>query len=301
MAYKQTPGRGNMPKTGRGIPFTLMGKSPMRQEIDPRTGLKAKAEAEARKKQEQAGPNTGGSSDTRTFSGSASTTIPGDKVEKKATTPEEIKKWTEAKKRAEKAGLPFGERYKPQTITETATVSDTGKDKPVVETKKSNLSGKIYYSEDTNVKSGFGSHGRYGLTDDQSVLSAGRSKNAADTDMSNASLGSAFTTGQLNKWREVPQTETEARLHSKNILTKNNYNPARTSNPEKSANFLNKALEREKIYDDKVAKKKSAQDAAKAKVEAARKALEEKKAAKAKAEAAKKNNVPTKQLKKKKK
>jgi hypothetical protein len=190
--------------------------------------------------------------------------------------------------------LPFGERYKSQTITETATLSDTGKDKPVFETKKSNLSGKTYYSEDTNVKSGFGSHGRYGLTDDKSILGGGRSKNAADTNMSNASLGSAFTTGQLNKWKEVPQTETEARLHSKNILTGDNYNPARASNPEKSANFLNKALDREKIYDAAVEKKKNLQNAAKAKVEAAKKALEEKKAAK-------KNNAPTMQLKKKKK
>lgn len=37
MAYKQTPGRGNMPKTGRGMSPALMGKSPMKQ-TNPRTG-----------------------------------------------------------------------------------------------------------------------------------------------------------------------------------------------------------------------------------------------------------------------
>lgn len=33
MAYKQKPGRGNMPKTGAGIPPTLMSCSPMKQEL----------------------------------------------------------------------------------------------------------------------------------------------------------------------------------------------------------------------------------------------------------------------------
>lgn len=34
MAYKQTPGRGNMLKTGRGLSPALMGKSPMKQEVE---------------------------------------------------------------------------------------------------------------------------------------------------------------------------------------------------------------------------------------------------------------------------
>jgi hypothetical protein len=45
MAYKQKPGRGSMPKTGRSVPPTLMsgGKSPIKQK-DPKTGMtKAKA------------------------------------------------------------------------------------------------------------------------------------------------------------------------------------------------------------------------------------------------------------------
>lgn len=38
MAYKQTPGRQAMPKTGRGISPTLMSESPMKQK-NPRTGM----------------------------------------------------------------------------------------------------------------------------------------------------------------------------------------------------------------------------------------------------------------------
>lgn len=35
MAYKQSPGRMNMPKTGRGLSPNLMSKSPMKQETEP--------------------------------------------------------------------------------------------------------------------------------------------------------------------------------------------------------------------------------------------------------------------------
>lgn len=38
MAYKQSPGRQAMPKTGRGISPTLMSESPMKQK-NPRTGM----------------------------------------------------------------------------------------------------------------------------------------------------------------------------------------------------------------------------------------------------------------------
>jgi hypothetical protein len=40
MAYKQTPGRQAMPKTGRGIPPTLMTCSPMKQEERPDLTMK---------------------------------------------------------------------------------------------------------------------------------------------------------------------------------------------------------------------------------------------------------------------
>lgn len=49
MAYKQSPGRQTMPKTGRGLSPTLMCGSPMKQK-DPKTGM---TKAEARKEMEE--------------------------------------------------------------------------------------------------------------------------------------------------------------------------------------------------------------------------------------------------------
>ena len=45
--FKMKPGRGNMPKTGRGIPPTLMCGSPTKQ-TDPKSGKTPKTKAEAR-------------------------------------------------------------------------------------------------------------------------------------------------------------------------------------------------------------------------------------------------------------
>lgn len=47
--FKMKPGRGNMPKTGNGIPPTLMCGSPMKQ-TDPRSGI---TKAQAREKIEK--------------------------------------------------------------------------------------------------------------------------------------------------------------------------------------------------------------------------------------------------------
>lgn len=44
--FKMTPGRGNMPKTGRGISPTLMSKSPMKQELTAK-GLKSQNKVKA--------------------------------------------------------------------------------------------------------------------------------------------------------------------------------------------------------------------------------------------------------------
>jgi hypothetical protein len=44
--FKMTPGRGNMPKTGRGIAPTLMSKSPMKQELTAQ-GLKSQKKVKA--------------------------------------------------------------------------------------------------------------------------------------------------------------------------------------------------------------------------------------------------------------
>ena len=55
MAYKQTPGRGNMPKTGRGMSPALMGKSPMKQMHGEDAELTATGAAS--RKKVQAGAN----------------------------------------------------------------------------------------------------------------------------------------------------------------------------------------------------------------------------------------------------
>jgi len=133
MAFNMKPGRLSFQKTGHGLPSALL---QVGAEKNPVSGsdLKEKALAEARKKQQEAGENKGTSKDVRTFEGSASATIPGKSVEKIASTPAEIAKWKAAKAKAEQENKPFGEQYKPKTITEKASVTDTGKDKPEITT-----------------------------------------------------------------------------------------------------------------------------------------------------------------------
>ena len=107
----------------------IMSKSPLEQEKNPSTGedlrAKAKKEAEAKLKAkvEAAGENKGGSKDVRNFEASATVTEKGKKVEKKATTKKEIEAWKKAPKENK-------EKYLDKTVTEKATASDTGKDKP---------------------------------------------------------------------------------------------------------------------------------------------------------------------------
>ena len=56
MAYKQTPGRGNMPKTGRGLSPALMGKSPMKQDLT-REGAESRAKVLAGEKKRMESKN----------------------------------------------------------------------------------------------------------------------------------------------------------------------------------------------------------------------------------------------------
>ena len=141
MAFNMKPGRVPFLQTGHGLPSAfLQKKKPGEQEKNSQQNsvsgndLKEKALANAKEKQLLAGENTGGANSVRTFEGTASATIPGKPVEKIASTPAEIAKWKAAKLKAEQEGKPFGEQYKPTTITEKATVSDTGKD-PQITTK----------------------------------------------------------------------------------------------------------------------------------------------------------------------
>ena len=134
MAFNMKPGRLSFQKTGNGLPSALLQVGPKQNPISG-NDLKEKALAEAKAKQLLAGENKGGTKDVRTFEGTASAKIPGKPVEKIASTPAEVAKWKAAKTKAQQEGKPFGEQYKPKTITEKASVSDTGMDKPQITTK----------------------------------------------------------------------------------------------------------------------------------------------------------------------
>ena len=134
MAFNMKPGRLPFQKTGNGLPSALLQVGPKQNPVSG-NDLKEKALADAKAKQLLAGQNQGDSKSVRTFEGTASATIPGKPVEKIASTPTEVTKWKAAKTKAEQEGKPFGEQYKPKTITEKAAVSDIGMDKPQITTK----------------------------------------------------------------------------------------------------------------------------------------------------------------------
>lgn len=271
--FKLMPGRGNMPKTGRGIPPTLMSCSPAKQ-IDPpgkkkqtKTGdeLQAKAQAEANKKLEAniAAKPLGGSSDVRRETATATNIRP-------AKTAEEIAKWKAGKDK------PGAGRF---NRTVTAEASAQGKDTPVtpkvsVESPKENVPSvsvpkentKTYYRFNTNQN--FGSRAVQGLTDDKTILEGYRTKIAADTNKDNAKLGSAFTTGNANTYREKAQTPDEARLQAKGLLP-TGYNPLNASE-SRNKEYLGQVLEKEKKYDAKVADKEAKAKAVKDKIAAKR-------------------------------
>lgn len=174
MAFNMKPGRLPFQKTGNGLPSALLQVGPKQNPVSG-NDLKEKALAEAKAKQLLAGENKGGSKDVRTFEGTASATIPGKKVEKIASTPAEIAKYKAAKMKAEKEGKPFGEQYKPKTIIEKASITDTGMDKPQITTKpelttsapKNPVSGTpsrtIYSTEGTRGYTGTDQTGTRGL------------------------------------------------------------------------------------------------------------------------------------------
>jgi len=261
MAFKLDPGRGNMEATGRGIPAALMTRPPMRQQ-NPNTGedLKKQAQAEADKKLKkniEAKP-LGGSEDVRKETGTA-TNI------RLATTPAEIAKWKAS------IGKPGAGRYN-QTVTAEATAK--GADKPKTETetpkitetpKTNSVNPKTYFFSNTNQN--FGSNSTAGLSNatDKDITSL-RKKNESDTNMSNAALGSAFTTGKNNLYSEKVQTADEARLQSRGILP-GDYNPASDeiyankksylygTNRRSSQEQLTNALKREEVVNAAMAKK----------------------------------------------
>ena len=307
MAFKLDPGRGNMEATGRGIPPTLMMRPPMRQQ-NPNTGedlkKKAQAEADAKLQKNIANKPLGGSTDVRKETGSATNIV-------KAQTPAEIKKWKAS------IGKPGAGRYN-QTVTAEATAQ--GMDKPKTETvkptetPKNSSNQKMYFFSNTNQN--FGSNSTAGLSNanDKDITSL-REKNASDTNMSNAALGGAFTTGKNNLYAEVAQTPDEARLQSRGILP-GDYNPASdeiyankksylSGTPRRSSSEqLSNALKREVVVDAAMAKKaeftnnlKAEQAKKRAEIEAKKKAAQ-KTTPPAQQKVTMKKNLPMKQIKK---
>lgn len=200
--------------------------SPMKQieglgeETDPT--LKAKAEAEAKAKQAAAGPNKGGSADVRTFSATVSATIPGQKVTKFAKTKEEIAKWKAAPKE-NKA------KFKPKTITESASVSDTGMDKPAPATPpskpKPNL-GEWYREGVASPGGGYASEG-WGREYSQNRIKNSEAKNKYDKEQAKIPgyLG-GVKHAENNVFQHRPITPKEDRVLRKgNILSGNELNP----------------------------------------------------------------------------
>lgn len=223
MAFNMKPGRLSFQKTGHGLPSALL---QVGAEKNPISGsdLKEKALAEARKKQQEAGENKGTSKDVRTFEGSASATIPGKPIEKIASTPAEIAKWKAAKAKAEKENKPFGEQYKPKTITEKASVTDTGKDKPEITTtpaitttpKENPVTGtpsrKIYTIEGSRGYAGNNATGTRGLT----TLNEARANREIEfTNKMNALTNKKY--GQAKEGEEAARGLTGKALEKRNL------------------------------------------------------------------------------------
>tara|TARA_R110000851_G_scaffold92127_1_gene201030 strand:+ start:1015 stop:1827 length:813 start_codon:yes stop_codon:yes gene_type:complete len=154
-------GRGPTQRMGRGIPLNM--KSPIYEVEDPDTdkaAAEARALAEAKRLQSEAGANKGNSSNVRDFSGESSYRQKGKKVERLAETPEEIAAWKAASEESKN-------KYRDKTIDVTQNVSDIGKDpvprkeEPVVELPKP----KGYFNYGSNMHNmNFGGHTSYGST-----------------------------------------------------------------------------------------------------------------------------------------
>ena len=190
------------------------------EETDPT--LKAKAEAEAKAKQAAAGPNKGGSKDVRTFSATASAVVPGQKVTKFAKTPEEIARWKAAPKENK-------EKFKSKTITESASVYDTGMDKPATpvtpEVKKPKL-GEWYREAVASPGGGYAAEG-WGREYSQNRIKNSEAKNRYDKEQAKIPgyLG-GVKHAENNVFEHRPITPREDRaIRSGHIMNGNDLNP----------------------------------------------------------------------------
>ena len=259
MAFNMKPGRLPFQKTGNGLPSALLQVGPKQNPVSG-NDLKEKALAEAKAKQLLAGENKGGSKDVRTFEGTASAKIPGKPVEKIASTPAEIAKWKAAKSKAEQEGKPFGEQYKPKTITEKASVTDTGMDKPQITTKpelttsppKNPVSGTpsrtIYSTEGTRGYTGTDQTGTRGLVTlnkaraEREVQFAEKMNSIANKKYAQATEGSEAArglTGKALEKRNVKAEEMRQRLQRTMPTIKTTEADAKDA--VNAANAMNKA------------------------------------------------------------
>lgn len=211
MAYTQTAGRGNGPKTGGGLPASL--NSGSANSIDPTLEAKAKAAAEAKLATNIQAKPLGGSSDFRAEVGTA-TNI------RQAKTPQE----KAALAKAVAAGKASGKYNK--TVSATATA--TGKDMPIAPTPtapvqitqppKTPEAAKNYFTQEvTNQK--FGGQKVEGMTKDLSFIASKKLKNVTDTNPKNIKRGNPYSTGEKNTFQSREVTPQEQNLLNRNLIS----------------------------------------------------------------------------------
>ena len=228
MAFYMKAGRGPTQRMGRGIPLNM--KSPLYEVGDPDTdkaAAEARALAEAKRQQSEAGANTGDSSSVRNFSGESSYVQEGKKVERFAETPAEIAAWKAASD-ANKS------KYRDKTVDVTKNVSDIGKDPvprkedPVVEPVVEPPKPKGYYSRGSNIHNmNFGGHEQWRQTTE---------KVDGPTEFTNSPENTL--SGKDNEFQQRPMTNREAAV-SESRFGNREMNPFRNTPKEWEAYLTN--------------------------------------------------------------
>ena len=228
MAFYMKAGRGPTQRMGRSIPLNM--KSPLYEVGDPDTdkaAAEARALAEAKRQQSEAGANTGDSSSVRNFSGESSYVQEGKKVERFAETPAEIAAWKAASD-ANKS------KYRDKTVDVTKNVSDIGKDPvprkedPVVEPVVEPPKPKGYYSRGSNIHNmNFGGHEQWRQTTE---------KVDGPTEFTNSPENTL--SGRDNEFQQRPMTNREAAV-SESRFGNREMNPFRSTPKEWEAYLTN--------------------------------------------------------------
>jgi len=209
MAFQMKPGKFPFAKTGHGIPIPFM-----QTKINIGTGedlsaqAKAKAEADAKAKQLAAGENKGGSKNIRNFEGTATVEKEGQKVERFAKTPAEIKKWKAAS--AENKA-----KYEKRSATETVKLSDTGVDKPTPITPtpaEPKSYGSWYKTGTAGNNTGFGGSSESGFTNDPSFISSSQQKDYIDKYEGKNVIANNMASSSQNSFNVKPVTAEEDRV-----------------------------------------------------------------------------------------